>query len=616
MSVSLNSYAAGDTNYVAKFNSDMVQIEAAINAQEGQITAQGGGGGVAMGLDIWKDSGQVGASSFKLEGLASDTGLSFSSGTIWHIGTQNLGRNTAPIVLEFAGKASSLYYINADTAGNLTFSTAAAIMPIYTVSFDAPSFTVLSRTSPFLFDGGDYLSVLSNSLFGSVVNLADRLSKIEALITIDAQFAQHAESGLTWDYKSGRVRTDATIISAACATVTLSTAATHYIEVDPTTGSVSYTSEGGHTNSFIPLRIISTAAGVVVSNADMRTWAVQTFSGGGGAGVLANSGTPDLIWKYNRGGACTVSDAGLTVIRGSDANVEIRWNETNDAWEWTNDGTSYAQFGNIANLNIGQGQNSRFTAVASQPIVIDETAIDPTSDPADGGFPVVTVSTHTSTTCTAIVLRGWVLDSNADKMTLTSQYGIQIGTNSAVFTNNAGGMIFASPFSQFNATTLVTPVSDNSFQYRADASSDASMTVKVALVGYWDIVQGVGTQRVSAATLCGVTTNLSGNVSTNDFELSFADFSAVLNRGMITYLQTSGTIGAGSLYDIEIYNSNVGDPDLLFQAINIDASAAYIARVPWGYEDNASALKVYLRISNNGASAGLFTFEFRGERYA
>ena len=135
-------------------------------------------------------------------------------------------------------------------------------------------------------------------------------------------------------------------------------------------------------------------------------------------------------------------------------------------------------------------------------------------------------------------------------------------------------------------------------------------------MGYWDLVQGVGTQRVSAAALCGVTTNLSGNMSTTDFELSFADFSAVINRGMFTYIQTSGTIGAGSLYDIEIYSSSLADPDLLFQAINIDASAAYIARVPWGYEDNVSAQKIYLRISNNGDSAGLFTFELRGERFA
>jgi hypothetical protein len=618
MSVTLNTYAAGDTNYVAKLNSDMTQIQAALNAQEGQITAGLGAGGGAIGFnEIWRNSGMVGASSY-IFSLNSDTGLSFTSGTVWHYGTQTLGQRTATTLLQFAGQASGGYYINAGTDGTLTFSTAAAVVPLFFVSFDAPSFTSVAQQQPFLFDGGDYASVLSSVTFGSFTNLASRLSAIENELGVDAQFAQVVASGLTWDYKSGRVRSDATILCAACATITLSADATHYIEVDPTTATVSYTSEGGFTNSFIPIRVISTTGGAIVSNADQRTWAIQTFSGGGGGGVLANSGTPDLIWKANRGGACTVSDFGLTVIRGSDTNVEIRWNETSDIWEWTNDGTSYAQFGNIANLNIGTGLNRRFVPVVSQPLIIDLTAVDPTSDPADAGFPVINVGSHVSTTTSAILLRGYVLDSAASTMTLTSQYGVQFAVNSADLTNNAAAMIFASPVSTFVATTLMQPISGDSetFVYRADASSDASMIIKVALIGYWDTVQGVGTQRVSAAAQSGATTNLSGNISTTDFELSFADFSAVLNRGLVTYMTVSSTIGAGSLYDIEIYNSNLADPDLLFQAINIDASAVYTTRVPWGYEDAASNLKVYLRISNNGLSAGLFTFEMRGERYA
>jgi len=411
MTVSLNAYAAGDTNYVTKMNSDNVVIEAALNAQEGQITAAIGGTGVGGGAghEIWKESGIIGLSSFILDALNSDTGLSFASGSVWFLGEQVVGRNTAKTLLQFAGKGADTYHITVDITGNMLFSTVSSQHTLYEVDFGAPSFTVLTRVSPYLFDGGDYQSAVSTSLiFTSVVNIADRLGRIEDLITIDAQFAQHTISGLTWDFKSGRVRTDGTILSAACATITLSTAATYYIEVDPTTASVSFTSEGGFTNSFVPLRVISTAGGAVLSNADVRTWAVQTFSGGG-AGVLANSGTPDLIWKYNRGNPATGSDAALAVIRPDDTDVAIRWNETGEFWEWTNDGTSYAQFGNIANLNIGAGQNARFVPLLSHPLVIDETAIDATSDPADAGYPVITVSTHTSTTTTAIMLRAMCL---------------------------------------------------------------------------------------------------------------------------------------------------------------------------------------------------------------
>lgn len=42
------------------------------------------------------------------------------------------------------------------------------------------------------------------------------------------------------------------------------------------------------------------------------------------------------------GAGVTLGTAGIAVARGSLANVAIRWNETLDRWELTNDGTTYA----------------------------------------------------------------------------------------------------------------------------------------------------------------------------------------------------------------------------------------------------------------------------------
>lgn len=616
MSVTLNSYAAGDTNYVAKVNNDMNVIAQALNAQEGQITAVQGGGGGGGGVDqIYKDSGIIGVSSFQMT-LNSNTGISFTSGAVWHLATGQVAKNTSTTLLQFAGKAADTYHLYVDTAGNILFSTASADMTMYEIDFGAPSFTILTRVVQYLFDGGDYASVLSSEVFGSQVNLAARLSAIEGAVQLDTMFAQKTVSGLTWDFKSGRTRAGATILSAASGTITLSTAATHYIEVDPTTASVSYTSEGGFTESYIPLRIISTAGAAVVSNLDQRTWVIKAFSGGADT-VLANSGTPDLIWKYNRGGACTVSDAGLTVIRGSHTNVEIRWNETTDKWEFTNDGTSYAEFGQVAGIDLGRGQMTRFTAVVSQPLILALVDVDPTSDPPDAGLPTFSLSAHISTTTNAAMFRGVITDSNADLMSSTSQYGVLFAMDSANLTTVPGQMMFATKTSMFVATTMVTPVSGDSIVYRIDASSDASLTADVALVGFWDLVTGVGTQLVSATANCGATTNLSTNTSTTSFVLSFADFSAIANRAMVYFLKTSSTLPAGSLYDIEIYGSHGGNVDqLLFQAINIDGSAAYTTRMPFNYRDEASNSKVYMLVSNNGLSAALLTFEWHGERFA
>jgi hypothetical protein len=38
-------------------------------------------------------------------------------------------------------------------------------------------------------------------------------------------------------------------------------------------------------------------------------------------------------------------DVGVEVERGSSANVQLRWNETNDKWQFTNDGTNYTDLG-------------------------------------------------------------------------------------------------------------------------------------------------------------------------------------------------------------------------------------------------------------------------------
>ena len=42
------------------------------------------------------------------------------------------------------------------------------------------------------------------------------------------------------------------------------------------------------------------------------------------------------------GAGVTLGSAGIAVARGSLANVAVRWNETLDRWELTNDGTTYA----------------------------------------------------------------------------------------------------------------------------------------------------------------------------------------------------------------------------------------------------------------------------------
>lgn len=56
-------------------------------------------------------------------------------------------------------------------------------------------------------------------------------------------------------------------------------------------------------------------------------------------GTVSSEGT-QLIMNSDTSGSATDS-VSFVIERGTDPNVEIRWNETGDAWQFTNDGTTY-----------------------------------------------------------------------------------------------------------------------------------------------------------------------------------------------------------------------------------------------------------------------------------
>lgn len=55
----------------------------------------------------------------------------------------------------------------------------------------------------------------------------------------------------------------------------------------------------------------------------------------------------EIILNSNVTGAPSL-DAAITVNRGANSNVSLRWNETSDKWEWTDDGIVYTAFADIA----------------------------------------------------------------------------------------------------------------------------------------------------------------------------------------------------------------------------------------------------------------------------
>lgn len=90
----------------------------------------------------------------------------------------------------------------------------------------------------------------------------------------------------------------------------------------------------GTTNVTLP------TTGTLVTTGDLSSYAPinnPTFTG-----TVASNGT---LIKMNADATSGTDDVYFTVERGSDPDVSLRWNESTDAWEFTNDGTTYQGIG-------------------------------------------------------------------------------------------------------------------------------------------------------------------------------------------------------------------------------------------------------------------------------
>ena len=90
---------------------------------------------------------------------------------------------------------------------------------------------------------------------------------------------------------------------------------------------------------------ISLPANVTISN-NLTVTGDLTVSGNTTTINTANLFIEDNIILLNSGETSTPTlNAGIEVERGTSTNVDIRWNESTDKWQFTNDGSTYTDFG-------------------------------------------------------------------------------------------------------------------------------------------------------------------------------------------------------------------------------------------------------------------------------
>ena len=120
---------------------------------------------------------------------------------------------------------------------------------------------------------------------------------------------------------------------------------------------VTHTPGEGSTPSIAIGQSVATSASVsfaqVITTGDVTVGGSLTVNG---TTTTLNTETlsveDNIIVLNSNVSASPVLDAGIEVERGTQTNVQIRWNETTDKWQFTNDGTTYSDFGSGGGVTV------------------------------------------------------------------------------------------------------------------------------------------------------------------------------------------------------------------------------------------------------------------------
>ena len=129
-------------------------------------------------------------------------------------------------------------------------------------------------------------------------------------------------------------------------------------------------------------------------------------------------------------------NAGIEVERGTSANVLIRWNETNDQWEFTNDGTTYGDIAALGTIELGTDTTGNYVSGITQGM-----GVTVTHTPGEGSSPTIAigqaVGTSASVTFANLTVTGDLTVSGTTTSINTET--LTVDDNIIILNNNATG---------------------------------------------------------------------------------------------------------------------------------------------------------------------------------
>ena len=223
-------------------------------------------------------------------------------------------------------------------------------------------------------------------------------------------------------------------------------------------------------NTFAPLSG-ATFTGAL-SGTDLTLSGNLTVSG---TRTYVNSTTLDvgdniITLNADLGASAPSENAGIEVMRGTSANVQLIWNETSDAWTFTNDGSTYYEL--ASNTDVDTAYSNAVSYAASNTYV--NSTFAPTADPTFTGNATFDTSTlfvdgtndrvgiGTSSPSTKLDVSGSITvntnvvqDSNSATLTLNPVVATEISSFAAATYRTAKFIVSVTSGTDYHATEIM-----------------------------------------------------------------------------------------------------------------------------------------------------------------
>lgn len=414
----------------------------------------------------------------------------------------DLAYNSATGVISFTNDAGDIEAVTAGTGLSGGGSSGSVTLNLANTAVTAGSYGAANTVATFTVDAQGRLTTASDA---AISILASQVSDFSA--NTRAQIST-AGSELSYNSSTG-------VLSFASAGVTSVAGTANEVEVSAANGAVTI---GLPSNVTIGQDL--TVTGNLTVQGNTTTLNTETINVEDNIIVLNSSvtGIPN-------------ADAGIEVERGSSTNVQLRWNESSDKWQFTNNGTTYVNVASNTDVDTAYSNATSYTdnAISNVNNTIANIATSFTVAGDSGTNQTITSGSDTLTIAGGTGLSS--VASNTDTITLNLD-------NTAVTAGSYGAANSVSTFT-VDAQGRLTAAGDSTINITASQVSDFTSNARAAISVSGDLSYNSATGVISFTNDAGDIESVSAGVG-----LSGGGSSGAVTLNLANTAVTAGNYGA------------------------------------------------------------------------